>query len=54
MFAPEELPGILEAYMDGLKVTFILCIALGAVSVVVSLFPKWVSLKEKVTAGGAA
>lgn len=54
VFSPEELPGILEAYMAGLKVAFILCIALGAVSVVASFFPKWVSLKGKISAGGAA
>ncbi|KAJ9403808.1 hypothetical protein DTO045G8_8460 [Paecilomyces variotii] len=54
VFSPEDIPGILLAYMDGLKTTFILAIALGGVSVIVSLFPRWVSLKGKAVAGGAA
>jgi hypothetical protein len=54
VFNGADIPGILEAYMDGLRVTFIVCIALGAVSAVVSLFPKWVNLKGKAVVGGAA
>jgi MFS transporter, DHA2 family, glioxin efflux transporter len=54
VFTPEQIPGILEAYMDGLKLAFLLCIVLAATTVVVSAFPKWVSLKGKVVAGGAA
>lgn len=54
VFSPEDIPGILLAYMDGLKTAFILAIALGGVSVIVSLFPRWVSLKGKAVAGGAA
>ena len=54
LFTPEQIPGILEAYMDGLKLAFLLCIVLAAITLVVSVFPKWVSLKGKVSAGGAA
>jgi hypothetical protein len=53
IFTPEQIPGILDAYMDGLKLTFLLCIVLAAVTLVVSAFPKWVSLKGKAAAGGA-
>jgi len=51
---PDQITGILEAYMDGLKLTFLLCIVLAGVSVIVSAFPKWVSLKGKVLPPGAA
>lgn len=54
VFSPEDIPGILRAYMDGLKTAFILAIALGGVSVVISLFPRWINLKGKAVAGGAA
>lgn len=53
VFTAEQLSGVLEAYMDGLKVTFLLSIVLGGVTVIISLFPKWVSLKGKVTPGAA-
>jgi hypothetical protein len=51
VFPADQLDGILHAYMDGLKLTFLLAIVLGGVAVIVSLFPKWVSLKGKVTPG---
>ena len=54
VFTPEQIPGILEAYMDGLKLTFLLCIVLAGVAVIVSAFPKWVSLKGKVMPSGGA
>ncbi|OKL55855.1 hypothetical protein UA08_08883 [Talaromyces atroroseus] len=55
VFTAEQLPGILEAYMSGLKVAFIVPIALGGVAAIISLFPKWVSLKGKIDPGmGAA
>lgn len=53
VFTDEQLSGVMEAYMDGLKVTFLLSIVLGGITVIISLFPKWVSLKGKVTAGAA-
>lgn len=51
VFTAEQLVGILQAYMDGLKVSFLLAIVLGGITVIVSAFPKWSSLKGKVTAG---
>ena len=53
VFTPEQIPGILEAYMDGLKLTFLLCIVLAAVALIVSVFPKRDSLKGKVLPAGA-
>lgn len=54
-FSPEQLPGILAAYMDGLRLTFLLCIVLACVGVLVSFLPKWVNLKAKLNnVGGAA
>jgi MFS transporter, DHA2 family, glioxin efflux transporter len=55
VFTAEQLTGILEAYMSGLKVAFIVPIALGGVAAIISLFPKWTSLKGKIDPGmGAA
>jgi hypothetical protein len=55
VFTAAQLPGILQAYMDGLKVAFILAIALGGFCCIISFFPKWKSLKGKVQPGmGAA
>jgi MFS transporter, DHA2 family, glioxin efflux transporter len=44
-FTSAQIPGILESYMDGLKVTFITATALAGASVVVSLASKWVKIK---------
>jgi hypothetical protein len=54
VFSPADLPGVLVSYMDGLKVTFLIGIVLAAVSVVISVFPKWESLKGRLQAGGPA
>ncbi|KZF23703.1 MFS multidrug transporter-like protein [Xylona heveae TC161] len=54
VFDPAQLPGILTAYMDGLHVTFALAIALAGLTVPISLLSKWVNIKGKATAGGAA
>ncbi|WEW61666.1 hypothetical protein PRK78_007158 [Emydomyces testavorans] len=54
VFKPEDLDGVLVGYMDGLKVTFIVCIATGGVSFVASLFAQPRNIKEKVATGGAA
>lgn len=53
LFSPEQMVGILEAYMDGLRLTFLICIVLACIGVLVSLFPKWVNLKVKLTGAGA-
>ncbi|TKA81270.1 hypothetical protein B0A49_00224 [Cryomyces minteri] len=46
-FTAEQLPGILVAYMDGLKVGFALAIALAGCATVVSVFTPWTSVKGK-------
>ena len=45
-FTPQQLPGILTAYMDGLKVSFALCIALAGISALISFAMPWTNLKE--------
>ncbi|KAF1974842.1 putative MFS transporter [Bimuria novae-zelandiae CBS 107.79] len=46
VFPPELLPGIVESYMDGLKVTFIFIIALWGVATIVSVAMPWINIKE--------
>lgn len=48
VFSAEELPGIVLAYMDGLKLTFALAVALAGVTMPIALFAKWQSVKPKV------
>ena len=47
VFSAEEDPAILEAYMAGLKVAFALAIALMGLSFVLSLVPRWDSLRPE-------
>jgi hypothetical protein len=44
-FPSQELPGILRAYMDGLKKAYILGIAMGAMTLVTAFLNKWHDLK---------
>ncbi|KAL1610857.1 hypothetical protein SLS60_002528 [Paraconiothyrium brasiliense] len=44
-FTADELPGILRAYMDGLKNAFILAIAMGAMTLAAAFLNKWHDLK---------
>ena len=46
-FSAEELPGIILAYMDGLRLTFALAIALAGVTLPIALFAKWQNVKQK-------
>jgi hypothetical protein len=46
-FDEAMLPGILDAYMDGLKTTFVLAIALSGCAVVVGAFTPWTNIKGK-------
>lgn len=48
VFSAEQLPGIVLAYMDGLKLTFALAVALAGVTLPIALFAKWQSVKPKV------
>lgn len=45
IFPPEQIHGILEAYVHGLKVVFALATALVGVSFAFSLMPRWETLK---------
>ncbi|KAF2437260.1 MFS general substrate transporter [Karstenula rhodostoma CBS 690.94] len=46
VFPPELVPGIVDAYMDGLKVTFIFIIALWGVATITSVAMPWINIKE--------
>ena len=43
----DHIDGILIAYMDGLKISFALAVALAGVSAPVALFAKWQNVKPK-------
>ena len=45
VFTEEQIPGILVAYMDGLKITFALVVALAGITVPIALFAKWKNVK---------
>ncbi|CAD6585426.1 MAG: hypothetical protein ASARMPREDX12_001997 [Alectoria sarmentosa] len=55
-FPPEQIQGILEAYMSGIKVVFALSTGFVGMSFLFSLMPRWEKLKPspKKDAGGAA
>ncbi|CAH0055700.1 unnamed protein product [Clonostachys solani] len=50
VFTPDQLPGVLEAYMDGLKGAFALATALLAVSALIALMHKWEKLRPEALA----
>lgn len=54
VFPEEDIPGIVDSYMGGLKIAYAVAIAATGISVLVSLASKWRNLKGKVVAGGAA
>jgi hypothetical protein len=51
---PEQLPGVLLAYMDGLKQAFIISIACGGIGTICACFVEWKSVKGKKLAPVAA
>ena len=53
VFSPEQLPGILQAYMAGLRDAYAICIALAGVAFVVAFFVEWKSIKGKAPSTGA-
>ncbi|KAM0326759.1 hypothetical protein ACHAQA_006633 [Verticillium albo-atrum] len=54
-FDPELVPLVVEAYMDGIRVTFALCIAGAGVAFIASLGSRWKKLDtSNLAAGGAA
>jgi hypothetical protein len=54
IFAADVVPGIIQAYMDGLKVTYAISIASVGIAVLYSVASKWENLKGKIQMGGAA
>jgi MFS family permease len=45
VFPAEAIPGIVHAYMDGLRATYLIAIVAGGVATIVSLGSKWRNLK---------
>ncbi|KAI1621775.1 DNA repair protein RAD50 [Exophiala viscosa] len=54
VFSAAELPGILSAYMEGLRVPFAIAIACACVTFLLAFTPKWESIKGKVKLDGPA
>lgn len=54
VFPANVIPGIINAYMDGLKVAYAIAIAASGIAVLISFASRWRNLKGKVVAGGAA
>lgn len=52
-FPADAVPGIIQAYMDGLKVAFAIAVAGAGVSFFISLGSRWSKLNTK-NIGGAA
>jgi hypothetical protein len=48
VFTPAQIPGILDAYMEGLRVPFIIAIACAAITFLIAFAPRWESIKGKV------
>ncbi len=55
VFSAEQVPGILVAYMSGLKIAFAIGLAsTGVAFIIITLFQKWNRLNTAAIAGGAA
>lgn len=54
VFSADQVPGILEAYMKGLKITFAIALATTGVTLVIALFSRWKRLNTAAITGGAA
>lgn len=54
VISPEKLPGVLLAYMAGLKQAFVISIACGAIGTICACFVEWKSVKGKKLAPAAA
>jgi hypothetical protein len=51
-FTPDQVPGIVFAYMAGVKVTFALVVALTGFTCVIGLFVPWKRINVGESAGG--
>jgi len=54
VFSAAQLPGILVAYLDGIRVAFSIGLAVACVAFVLSFTPRWENLKEKKKSTDAA
>lgn len=54
VFTPDQIPGILVAYMHGLKISFAIAVAATGLALVISLFARWNRLNTAAISGGAA
>lgn len=54
IFPPEQVPGILVAYMKGLKISFAVALAATGLALVVGMFSRWKRLNTAAITGGAA
>ena len=54
VFTPEQLPGILQAYMSGLRVTYAIAIGMSSIACIIACFSEWRSIKGRVPSGGGA
>ncbi|KAK7749625.1 hypothetical protein SLS53_000203 [Cytospora paraplurivora] len=52
VFMPEQVPGILVAYMAGLKASFLVSLASVAMALVIGLFSRWKRLNMVAVSGG--
>ncbi|CAN8097747.1 unnamed protein product [Discula destructiva] len=51
VFTPEQVPGILVAYMHGLKISFAIAVAATGLALVIGLFSKWKRLNTAAISG---
>jgi MFS transporter, DHA2 family, glioxin efflux transporter len=54
VFDAQQIAGILDAYMDGIRVTFAISIACACVTALLVLTPRWESIKGKIPEIGGA
>jgi MFS family permease len=54
VFTADQIPGILDAYMQGLRVPFIIAIACACVTALLAFTPRYESIKGKVKLDGGA
>lgn len=54
VFSSEQVPGILVAYMKGLKITFAISLGATGMTLVIALFSRWKRLNTAAIQGGAA
>ena len=54
VFRGPELAGVIDAFMDGIQVSFVVAIALAGLAVGAGFVVPWVSVKGKAEVGGGA